>query len=240
MEKILETLKARFYDIVEIKDENGMAAECILYDEAGRMYQRSFSLIGTKEETEPIVEQMKELFEREIKTKDKRLFYVKESVRSLDTEEFVTSDERYWGFWKRVVGQCSGMITQSVLEELGIPEEERNKILEKYSYFRETSCEELAEDVFTSAELTELWEFYEEYNIHIYLIITEFEEVLRLYPDVKNDSLFVENLFSLSIKGGSYRPLSILLVSEEEMGKFDLHTGKNTSYMIDAYYSYYA
>jgi len=83
--------------------------------------------------------------------------------------------------------------------------------------------------------MNQLLDLYMENEIHIILVFTEVENILQLYPDERQDAMFVERLFSISIKGVVERSLSILLVSEQSMEAYQKYLGMTMSLMTDAY-----
>ena len=192
--------------------------------------QSSCSLIGRKEETDKIVADLEHGFSREGKTQNERVFYFRVPVEMQDVE--LPVDKKYWNFWTAVVREFAKVISVEVLENLKVADSEEFEYC--YNYFN-SDIEKDEGYLLAGSNLNQLLDLYTDNKIHIILVFTEVENILRLYPDEVLDAMFVEWLFSISIKGAVKSNLSILLVSEQGMEVYQKYLGRTTSLMTDGY-----
>jgi len=192
--------------------------------------QSSYSLVGNKDYTARIIADWETKFAKEGRTKNERVFYFKAPVEY--QEPSLPTNTKYWNFWTNMVLEFSKVINSSVLQQLDFIK--RDELIAYYEYFQ-TGIKDDPGYLMTGACLNEIFNLYKINNIRLVLVITDLDNVLKIYPDEKEDTMFVEWLFSISTKGANDRNLSVLLVSEKDMPEYDGYLGTTTSWMIDAY-----
>lgn len=190
----------------------------------------SRSLIGSKEQTEKIIDNLEQEFSIDGKTQNERVFYFRTPIEIQNPDLMLA--QKYWNFWGALVKEFSKVISIEVLERLKVNKIETCKGCYDYFNFK---IENDKRFLLAGSKLNELLDWYKENNIHIILVFTEVENILKVYPNEKKDAMFVQWLFSISIKGIADKRLSVLLVSEQKMGVFQKYLGTKTSLMEDAY-----
>lgn len=139
------------------------------------------------------------------KLKDNKIFYFWLDLKEIKNTGMLGC----WEIWKKLVSQFKESIPEEDYEDVADTVEEVYELMEN-------SIEEILEDYDEDAKvcINELFEAFTEVDIHVKIIMTHFEEVIRIFPKETDDGWFFMQLFDLSPKGSLIeKNLSILLIS---------------------------
>lgn len=129
----------------------------------------------------------------------------------MDLKEIENTHEiGYWEIWKKL---CNRFETVIPKEDYAKRE---NDVTAAYSQMQ-FSVEEIAGNYAENARyrMDNLFEVFTELGIHIKVVMDNFEEVVRIFPEDTDDGKFFERLYGLSPKGALKKiNLSILLISD--------------------------
>lgn len=121
-----------------------------------------------------------------------------------------TNRNGYWEIWKNL---CNAMERCIPKEDYIIKEKEITEIYK----LMEFSAEEIAANYAEKARymVDNLFRIFTDLGIHLKVVLDNFEEVIRIFPEDTDDGLFFERLFGLSPKGTLKKiNLSILIISD--------------------------
>ena len=131
----------------------------------------------------------------------------------------------YWEIWKNLITQFQKSIPEDAYEY------DADTVEAVYELMG-NSVEEITDEYDEDAEacINELFEAFTSAEIHIKIIMDNFEEVVRIFPKETDNGWFFMQLFELSPKGSlTEKNLSILLISDcyatkEMMHHMDYHS----------------
>lgn len=184
---------------------------------------KAYSLIGEKVDTEEVLLELKEAFERE---KQERIFCIDVSMQKQDRTD-LSRRERYWILWREIMQQCSQCIPKEALEAIaGTQSKEVAKVVEKYELFRRSfpdNASDIVQDNNARKSRGKLLKSYTKLGIQIILIIRNFEVAEELFPKSDGEGFFYMDLFGLTPKSSDDNKHKILLVSEKRLKEIAHH-----------------
>ena len=141
--------------------------------------------------------------------KENKVFYFYLDLKDIEN----TNRTGYWEIWKKLCNEF----------ERKIPKEDyQNKEKEVYETYElmNYSVEDITQNYAEKARymVDNLFRIFTELEIHLKLVLDNFEEVIRIFPEDTDDGLFFERLFGLSPKGTLKKiNLSIVIISDRCM-----------------------
>lgn len=129
----------------------------------------------------------------------------------LDFKEIESTNRQgYWEIWKRLLNDIEKKIPKS---EYGYYAEPVSRAYQVMEYSAEEITARYAEEA--RYRMDNLFDYFNELGIHIVVVMDNFEEVTRIFPEDTDDGLLFQRLFELSPKGSlKDKKLSILLISD--------------------------
>ncbi len=138
--------------------------------------------------------------------KENHIYYFYMDLKEIEN----THKKGYWEIWKKL---CSSFETVIPKEDYAKKEDDVTAAYKQMQF----SVEEIAGNYAENARyrMDNLFEVFTELGIHIKVIMDNFEEVVRIFPEDTDDGKIFERLFGLSPKGALKKiNLSILLISD--------------------------
>lgn len=145
-----------------------------------------------------------DISQKEQKEKHEYYFY-------LDFKEIESTNRQgYWEIWKRLLNDIAKKVPES---EYGVYATSITDAYQVMDYSAEEITTRYAEEA--RYRMDNLFDNFKELGIHIVVVMDNFEEVTRIFPEDTDDGLLFQRLFGLSPKGSlKDKKLSILLISD--------------------------